>query len=382
VIQLAAALKDAGADPTIVTLAGLLSGDPDGFPVRNWSDRRPMGVKAVLVRLARTASGAPLLGWAVRVLETYTALAYAEEIRASLRASAMLVVSGETAGLLCFARVHPRTRISARLRDFRRGSRPQGAADVLRRLLENQLSRWVVRLRNTSYVTDGERLADDYRETGFEGSLRYIPPVGVIPKSTPPVSRCREQLHLSPTAVVLLVFGVGHAGKDYSTIFRALQARADAGGDEMTILFAGRSTAGNDPRALARAYHLEGQVSVHDAFIPKERVPIYFGAADCVLMSYVDAFSMDSGVLADAMAFGKPVIASDVGSVGRSVRDRGFGLVFAPNDAQGLRSRIDEFVRLSSEERSALANRAREAGRGMSWKNIARAHLATIDGAI
>ena len=68
-----------------------------------------------------------------------------------------------------------------------------------------------------------------------------------------------------------------------------------------------------------------------------------FTEADLLVAPYVEA--SQSGVLAIAAAFGLPVVASDVGEIGRLVRTTGMGRVVPPADPQALAEAITGLAR-------------------------------------
>lgn len=82
-----------------------------------------------------------------------------------------------------------------------------------------------------------------------------------------------------------------------------------------------------------------------------------YNAADVVLLPYARDFSGSSGVFAHAMAFGKPVIATDHGCVGWRVRQFGLGLVYPATDADALVEAIRTMAAWSPAEWAACRAR-------------------------
>lgn len=96
----------------------------------------------------------------------------------------------------------------------------------------------------------------------------------------------------------------------------------------------------DEAETRARIADLEGVILEAD-YIPDERVPLYFGAADAVVQPYVSA--TQSGVAQIAFHFGRPVITSDVGGLAEVVGDDA-GLVVPPNDASALEAALVRFI--------------------------------------
>lgn len=86
-------------------------------------------------------------------------------------------------------------------------------------------------------------------------------------------------------------------------------------------------------------------------------VPQWLAAGDALISTsrYGEGFS---NVIAEAMAAGLPVIATDVGDAARIVGDAGF--VAAPSDRASLADALNKLAAMPSEGRAALGRRARQ----------------------
>jgi glycosyltransferase involved in cell wall biosynthesis len=109
----------------------------------------------------------------------------------------------------------------------------------------------------------------------------------------------------------------------------ALDARLDA---DVVIAGSGDEHTTNELRnRLGRLQHVQlefGRVS-------PERKRTLFSQASWVVLPYT-SFHSQSGVLADAYAYRVPLIVSDVGAIGTTVRDDGTGCVVPPRDHAAL----------------------------------------------
>ena len=94
----------------------------------------------------------------------------------------------------------------------------------------------------------------------------------------------------------------------------------------------------------------------------------------------LDTSSVDvSGVLFAGLAFGKPMVLSDVGGFREVVEDHGAGRLVPPGDPAALASAIGELL-ADPAERELLAERARAAATGpYSWDSIAQRTLAVYE---
>jgi len=100
---------------------------------------------------------------------------------------------------------------------------------------------------------------------------------------------------------------------------------------------------------------------IRNRFIPDEEVARLFAEADLLALPYIEA--SQSGVLANAIGFGLPVVATEVGELSAVVQETGMGLVIPPADSSALAKAIstiavDEHLydQLSANARSATAH--------------------------
>ena len=114
-------------------------------------------------------------------------------------------------------------------------------------------------------------------------------------------------------------------------------------------------------------------------FVTDEEIAAYFERADLVVLPYREIDQ--SGVLFTALAFGAPLLLSDVGGFAE-VAAQGAAALVAPGDAHALAGEIDRLLNDPAERRT-LAQGARRAAAGRySWDAIAQRHLALYAGLI
>ncbi len=107
-------------------------------------------------------------------------------------------------------------------------------------------------------------------------------------------------------------------------------------------------------------------------FVTDDELPAYFERADLVVLPYLQADQ--SGVLFTALAFGKPLLLSDVGGF-PEMEDTGAARIVPAGDAHALGQALRELLH----DRAALTEmcvKARAAAHGRySWETSARAHV-------
>jgi glycosyltransferase involved in cell wall biosynthesis len=162
---------------------------------------------------------------------------------------------------------------------------------------------------------------------------------------------------------VVLFFGLLRPYKGIEVLLRAW-----AGIDGAELWIVGRPRM---PFADLRALAPPG-VRFIARFVADAELPAYFRRADVVVLPYTRTERFDfSGVLATALAFGRPIVASDIGGFGE-LAATGAAQLVQPDDPAGLHEALAELVRNPS-ERDRLAAAARAAAAGpYAWDEAAR----------
>jgi glycosyltransferase involved in cell wall biosynthesis len=108
-------------------------------------------------------------------------------------------------------------------------------------------------------------------------------------------------------------------------------------------------------------------------FVGDAELPGYFCRADLVVLPYREI--EQSGVLFTALAFGKPLLLSDVGGFAE-VAAGGLARAVPPGDSAALRAALEQLLG-DAGAREALAARSRAASAGeYGWERIAQRTLA------
>jgi len=170
---------------------------------------------------------------------------------------------------------------------------------------------------------------------------------------------------------VILSFGLVRPYKGVDVLLEAFQ-RID--GAELWVV----GMPHMDIAALhAVAERARGRVRFVERFVDDPELPAYFRRADVVALPHrrID----QSGVLATALAFGKPIVASAVGGFAEVASDHGAVVAVPPGDPVALREALQRLLDHPG-EREALATRAAAAAAGpYSWEQAARRTLALYE---
>ena len=175
----------------------------------------------------------------------------------------------------------------------------------------------------------------------------------------------RATLGLPSHGTVILFFGYVRAYKGLDILLRSLPSVLR--NHDALLLIAGEFY---QPRKeyeeLIATLGLQSRVVIHDEYIPDDRVALYFGAADLLVVPYRSA--TQSGVIPTAYAFGLPAITTSVGGLPEAVLEGETGFVVPPEDPAALADAISRYLQDGCR---VPFSRAIQTFRGeFSWKRI------------
>jgi glycosyltransferase involved in cell wall biosynthesis len=199
-----------------------------------------------------------------------------------------------------------------------------------------------------------------------EDRILVLPEPAVAPSGSR--EDARTWLGVPEGVPVLLFLGLLSQRKGADILLDALPF-LDADEDWRVVMAGTPETVGEPEveRCRSRLAHPERLIA-RLGFVPDEDVDRYFLAADAVVLPYRRSHLGTSGIVGRAAAAGKPVIVSDVGDIGPTVREHGLGLVVEPEDPQALadaiRGFLDDRVRLTAD----TAPRSRAYAEASDWR--------------
>ncbi len=191
--------------------------------------------------------------------------------------------------------------------------------------------------------------------------------VAVIPhgclfsfKSTSLHNKVREEEH------TVLFFGrIGeYKGLRYLIATEPLVSRKIP---DFKVIIAGR---GEDLEANREKIEHNPHFEIHNRYIPNQEVALFFNRCALVLLPYIEA--SQSGVLAMAFAFGKPVIVTDVGSLSEVVKNGETGFIVPAKDNEKLAGAIVNLLQHKEMRKTMGKNTLKMARTDLSWEHIAR----------
>jgi glycosyltransferase involved in cell wall biosynthesis len=212
--------------------------------------------------------------------------------------------------------------------------------------LENRLQGMVLRSAERLIVhtdTNKKELIDYF---GIDAERISVIPHGITQPAEVDLSvPARRALDVPQDSRVLLLLGTLRENKGLKVLLEALPAIVDRHPDVILLV------AGSLPvhhtfdqyDQLIEELALRKNVYSHIGWIEQEKLSVYYEAADLVILPYTK-FHSQSGILLRAYPHKKPVVVTDVGGLGETVRKDQTGLVAPPNDSQALAKAINTLL--------------------------------------
>lgn len=236
--------------------------------------------------------------------------------------------------------------------------KPHTGADS-RLPLRTRLHRSLLRRSPDAVIVHGERIREETEELlpRLRGLVHAVPH-GVLGGR---VDRFRADWDEG----TILFFGRVNRYKGLSFLVEAVDILKDRGIPVRVVI------AGTGPDLVPWREKLlaDPAYTLMEEYIAAERVPELFRRAQVVALPYTDA--TQSGVAALALNFGRPVVASDVGSLREMVRPGVNGLLVPPCDGGALAEALAYMLENRSQT-ERFASNCWDLGRGeYSWASIA-----------
>lgn len=184
----------------------------------------------------------------------------------------------------------------------------------------------------------------------------------------------RNHYGIDPEVPVALFFGGLRPSKglpDLAAAFRQVRAEIP----DAHLLVVGHPSASFDLAGLHAA--LAGHGATIDArYIPLDDVGAVIRTSDVVVLPYASGTA--SGALQTAYAFGRPVIASDVGDVAAAVDPGATGMVVPPSDVDALKRAMVKMLSDRAETRRMGDTALERSNQEFAWDRIADQVLAAV----
>jgi glycosyltransferase involved in cell wall biosynthesis len=182
-----------------------------------------------------------------------------------------------------------------------------------------------------------------------------------------------------PRGETLLFFGLIRAYKGLDVLIRALAEVARRVSDVRLVVAGDPMDAVAPLRELAAELGVDERIEWRLRYVADEELLKLMDEAALVALPYRDLDS--SGALATALGYGRPVVVTDVGSLGNIVREFRCGGVVPPDDASALAEACVELLADPAALDAAFRGTA-DARRALTWEAAAAEHERVYEAAV
>jgi glycosyltransferase involved in cell wall biosynthesis len=214
-------------------------------------------------------------------------------------------------------------------------------------------------------VTVSAALKTELTRRGYPASKIAVIYNGVDESLFHPIDqlRSRRELNMSPDSTYLLFVGNLSRRKGIDLLLSAYLAMSQP---NMKLVLIGQGIDRNLIENFITENSLQGQVLL-PGNIPHSQLPLWYGASDVIVLP-----SLAEGVpnvILEAMAMGKPVVATKVGGIPEILENYSGGFLCQPNDLNALIKAIHD----------ALNNTGKITPRTTSWSVNAEQYLKIFE---
>jgi glycosyltransferase involved in cell wall biosynthesis len=246
---------------------------------------------------------------------------------------------------------------------------PKSPHPSFKERLRHNLLRRLLHAHKLILICETDSLRDRWQWL-FGEDIHTIPYAITVPSAPLGKDSARAALGLPTDVPILLLFGTQREGKDYGVVLRAAALLQSP----VHLLFVGKTISQNNPRRLAEELGFEHATFI-ERFVDDSEVPQFFFASDAVVLPYEEGFDRGSGVILDACAYGRPIIASRTGYLKWFVETHQVGFLYRPGDASELAAAIRELLALDRAGRAALEERVARTAQLHNWSEVVGAYL-------
>jgi glycosyltransferase involved in cell wall biosynthesis len=221
-------------------------------------------------------------------------------------------------------------------------------------------------------IVHGANAIDELAAIGADTDRISVIPHGAYTGSyrEADATEARRRLELPQNARIVMFFGQIRPYKGVEDLLPAwdhVMAAGESGGPAPFLLLAGKCDDAAE-RARLREQMAQRHGRFDEGYAPHEAVPLYFAAADVVVLPFRKVTTSGSAVL--ALSLGRPIVAPRIGAL----RDLPLSVGFFYGNGE-LATAIGQALSATPEELAERSAAARRYADSLSWDHIVAATL-------
>jgi len=229
------------------------------------------------------------------------------------------------------------------------------------------------------HAETSKQLVTDEFGVGCEEKISVIPHgnyLGCYP-NTLSREESRQRLNLPAASKVFLFFGHIRPYKGIHQLLAAFQRLIDP---EAVLLIAGEPLNNEMADEIRELASSDSRIKLRLESVPDEEAQVLMNACDAVVFPYQQILT--SGAVIMAMSFGKACLAPRIGSIPETVIDGKGGILYGPDEEEGLLLSLEKASKISSDEFSQMGRFNLAIAKKLDWEGIARKTAAIYQEAL
>lgn len=182
-----------------------------------------------------------------------------------------------------------------------------------------------------------------------------------------------RQLHISPDRKTLLFFGLIRDYKGLDLLIEAMNSLDDS----YQLLIAGETYGSFDKyQQQIESSSARDRIFVHNHYISDDDIPVFFSAADALILPYRSA--TQSGVVSVAYHYDLPMLATPVGDFPNSIKTPGTGIISDTISADAIAKGIVELFK--PENLISFSAHIAKEKEALSWETLTKKLIEFVNG--
>lgn len=159
---------------------------------------------------------------------------------------------------------------------------------------------------------------------------------------------CRGKYQISPKRIIFLSFGMIDEKKNVVNIIKAASELSPQIVERLCILIVGKVRNTYEQalsEAIAEANRVQPvlQIVQESRFVTDAEMESYVRQSDCISLAYINFYS-SSGVIGLAARHNKPILATQLGVVGKQTTNYGLGVTTDARDVKAIKNALENLL--------------------------------------
>lgn len=209
----------------------------------------------------------------------------------------------------------------------------------------DRFAQWAYQLANAVIAHNEVSRAELEQKFNIENSKIHVIPAGnhmELAKKLVERNEARIHLNLEDDEFTIVFFGQIKEVKGLDILLKSMPEIRELTpqGQRLRLIIAGRlwKHGFEKYQDLIDSYELNSIISLHLRYIPDEELPIFYRAADLMVLPYRRIYQSDVALM--ALTFGIPILTSNVPGMTEMITHQDTGILFESEDSSDLAKKL------------------------------------------